>query len=1041
LEKAFREIESKVEQRFVYTTEMLEASKPVTIDERDASLQKILNVIFAQQPLEYLIDDHFIKVRFKAALPQLTIDVQGKVIDENGQPLQGITITAKQNQKSTATDKMGVFLLPNVSPNDLLVISSIGYNERTVYINGRKELEIQMQVAYSPLDETIIMAYGTTTKRLNTGSISKVSAEEISKQPVSNPLSALQGRVPGLMITQSNGYANSPLNIQLRGQNSISQGSQPFFIIDGVPFAAQNNPINQVTNASNAGVNPFYTINPGDIESIEILKDADATSIYGSRGANGVILITTKKGLAGKTKVQANIYSGWSKVTRTMNMLNTEQYVAMRKEAFLNDGITPSSANATDILVWDPTRYTNMKELFLGGTAKTLDANLSVSGGNTGTQFIISGGLHRETTVLPIDLADYRASTHAAVNHSSTNKKFTVNLATNYSFTKNTLPGIDPSGFINRPPNMKLYDEIGGLNWQEGGVSFSNIFSEFGNPLTSLKTKYVGNYYNLSSSLLVAYKILSNLHFRTNLGYNFLSSDEIRTNPSASLDPFSGQLPSSYFGNASHKTWIIEPQMDYFKTTGFGKFTLLIGGTWQKKTGTGIAVNAIDYRNDLLLNSISGASSITTSNFFDEYRYTAVFGRVNYNWHDKYILNITGRRDGSSRFGPNKQFNTFGALGAAWIFSNEKLFANKIDWLSFGKLRASYGTTGNDAIGNYQFLDTWTASTLMYQGVPVILPSALFNPQLAWETNKKFETAIELGFLDQGILLSFAYFLNRSGNQLIFYNLPVQTGFTGINKNLDALVENKGYELSLETRNIETKQFKWTSNLNVTINRNKLLEFPGLATSSYANSLVIGESLSIKKLYGFLGVDAATGLYRLFDANGSGSLNSVDRIMIGNTQPKFFGGFQNTVSFKGIELDVLLQFIKQKGLNYLGTVAGLTPGSSYANQPIVVLDRWQKQGDINTIQKFTTKITTEGVNLANSEAAYADASFIRCKNVSLSYSVPKTLAKGRIEVLKLYVHVQNPFTITNYVGADPESQNMFRMPPLKTIVAGVQLIF
>lgn len=1044
LEKVFKEVERQSHYRFVYTKEQLSSTTPINIDLKKVSIEAVLSVCFKNQSIFYTIESKYILIKNKDK-EILNLDngrdIEGRVVNENGEGIAGVTVSVKNKKQITSTNSQGVFSLKNISDDDMLIITSIGYAKREIKI-GQTNQVIVLEIAVESLDETVVMAYGKTSRRISTGNIAKVSSDQISKQPVSNPIATLQGRVPGLIVTQANGYANSPFNIQIRGQNSIAQGNQPFFIIDGVPFASQNNPINQVTNASNAGVNPFYTINPSDIESIEVLKDADATAIYGSRGANGVILITTKKGKAGKTRVSFNTYTGRSKVTRRMNMLNTQHYISMRKEAYKNDGLVPGGINAADILLWDSTRYTDIGKLLIGNTAKTYDINLSVSGGSLNTQFLISGNFHNESTVLPTNLTDSRGSFHTAINHTSLNKLFSINLSTNYSFTKNSLPGIDPSGFINRPPNMKLYDSLGNLNWQEGGVSFSSVFSGYANPLSSLKTNYTGTFHTINGSLVTSYALSSHLIFRTNVGANLIFGNENRSNPSGSLDPFTGELPSAFFANSSNKTWIIEPQVEYTKTIKIGKFNFLLGGSWQRKNGTSLAVNGLNYQNDLLLNSISGASFVSSRNAEDEYSYNAFFGRINYNWRDKYIINIGGRRDGSSRFGPAKRFSNFGSIGTAWIFSNEKYIQKGLPWLSFGKLRGSFGTTGNDAIGDYQFLNTWTTSTATYQGVPTIQPTALFNPELSWERNKKIEFSVDLGFLKQRILLSVTYYQNRSGNQLVSYNLPIQTGFTTINKNQSALIQNKGYEFTIETKNIVSNKLSWATNLNLTISRNKLLKFPGLSTSSYAASLIVGEPVSVKRLYQFLGVDKTTGLYLLNDINASGTFNAVDKIITKNIEPVFYGGLQNSIHIKRFEIDILLQFVKQVGLNYYATLSGKSPGTRYTNQPEIVLERWQNSNSSSVIQRFTTTTTVAGTNLINADVAYSDASFVRCKNVSLSYNFPAVMMKKLgIDNLQGYMHIQNAFTITKYKGGDPENQNLLRMPPLRTLAIGFQLTF
>ena len=432
---------------------------------------------------------------------------------------------------------------------------------------------------------------------------------------------------------------------------------------------------------------------------------------------------------------------------------------------------------------------------------------------------------------------------------------------------------------------------------------------------------------------------------------------------------------------------------------------------------------------------------------YSQYRYQAIFGRINYNWLDKYIVNITGRRDGSSRFGPDNRYSNFGSAGGAWIFTKEKWMRPVARIISFGKIRSSYGTTGNDKIGDYQFLDTWSTAAATYQTIPVLRPGSLFNPLLAWETTNKFELAVEIGLLKDRLLLSAAFYKNRSGNQLVPYALPIQTGFNAINKNFNALIENKGYEFTLSSHNYASANFNWKSSFNISFPKNILVDFPGLATSSYANNFVTGQSLSVRKLFEYEGVDPATGVYQFKDVDRNGQLDIGDQVKFKSTDPQFFGGLSNSLSYKNLQFDIFFEFKKQEGLNYLNTIGYYPPGYNVKNQPSIVLKRWQQPGDKTTIAKYTGIYGTSGYYytvffLPASDAVFSDASFIRCKNLSVSYTLPtKWLTKMKLTNTRVFLQGQNLFTITNYEGADPETQHMFFLPPLKTITAGIQLTF
>lgn len=1049
LEKVFASIEEQSGYHFIYTKEEIAIAKPVSIDIKNASLAIVLELCFKEQPITYKLQDHYVVVKKK---DENKVEgkvkeqkIEGRVVNEEGEAVAGATVTVKGIRIGAATNDKGEFSFSYEGEQTRIIVSNIGYERQEIIFQGKDYLYITLRRTINSLDETIVIAYGNTTRRLNTGNISKVTAEQISKQPVSNPLAALQGRVAGLLITQSSGLNGAGFKVELRGQNSLLQGSEPFYIIDGVPFAPGNNAINQITNATNvAGLSPFNLINPSDIQSIEVLKDADATAIYGSRGANGVIIITTKQGTAGKTSITASAYSGMSNVTRSVDMLNTRQYVEMRKEAFANDGVAMTIANAPDILVWDTTRYTDLKKLLIGGTAHTYDAQVSASGGSNSTRFLLGAGFHKETNVFPNPLADQRASAHTRVNHASDNKKFFINFSSSFSSDKNELNRADLTQYIALPPNIQLYDSSDKINWQEGGVLYRSIIST--NPLAMSKTKYTGEFQQLHANLNTGYYVLRDLVVRINAGYNRVYGNEKQISPSESIDPNTTLLPFSSFATMNQKSWILEPQAEYNLHQKKEKLTVLFGATWQENVSDGISISATNYSSDLFLNSVSGAGNVVTTNSYSQYRYEAIFGRITYNHFDKYIINLSARRDGSSRFGPGKQFSNFGAAGVAWIFTKEKIIADAFPFLSFGKLRGSYGITGNDQIGDYKFLDTWTATSNTYQGVSILNPTALFNPDYAWERNRKAEIAIELGLIKDRIFLSVSYYDNQSKNQLINYTLPAQTGFNSIGKNLDAVIQNKGLEFQLTSKNIVNRNFTWSSSVTASINRNKLVDFPELATSSYANTFITGSPIEARRVYRYLGVNPTTGVYEFEDADRNGSMNNIDKIAIANTEVNFYGGILNTIAYKQIRLDLFLEVKNQPGKNYLSSLASSPPGYGIRNHPVLVFERWQMPGDITGVQKFTANSGTPAYVsnslLLNSNAVISDASYIRCKNISLSYNFPeRVLSKAHIKSGSIFINAQNLFTITHYKGADPENQNLYVLPPLKTIAAGLQITF
>ncbi|MBI3137203.1 MAG: SusC/RagA family TonB-linked outer membrane protein [Sphingobacteriales bacterium] len=1046
IETAFREIKRQTGYRFVYTKAEMQASRPVTLQVSKKPLQEVLELLFADQPLEYVVEASHVVIRQKRetvskAIPP--VEIRGRVITEEGLALTGASVVIKGSGTGASTNASGEFSLPGIKETDVLVISSVGYLTREVTVGKQTQLLIVLSLVVNSLDETVVIAYGKTTKRLNTGSVGRVSAEQIAKQPVSNPLAALQGRVPGLLVTQSNGYNGSGFAILIRGQQSLLQGSEPFILIDGVPAVNGNNAINQINNAG-FQLSPLNSLNPADIESIEVLKDADATALYGSRGANGVILITTKKGKAGRTSFQFNFYTGASRVTRTMDMLDTKSYLAMRREAFANDNVLANSVNAPDIFVFDTTRFTDFKKSLIGGTAHTLHTDFGINGGTENTQFRVNTGYHRESTVLPTTLANERFSVFTSVNHTNKRKNFSLNFSSGYSFNKDKLPAVDLSQYINLPPHLSLYDSLGNPNWREGTLTFRSL--QLTNPLAQLNARYRGDFQNLTGNLQVSYEAVKGFILRLSAGFNSMSGDEIKTHPSGSIDPaFTSTTPFSFFANNNRRGWIAEPQVEVNRKISKGRLSVMAGATFQESVNSSVSISGSNYTNDLLLASVSGAGIVTADNARLQYKYNAFFGRIHYNYSDKYLLNLTGRRDGSSRFGPGRQFANFGAIGLGWVFSKEAFFSKMLKAISFGKVRFSHGVTGNDQIGDYQYLDTWSSNQQTYQGVSTLNPSRLYNPVYSWEENRKTEIGLDLGLMKDRVLLTANFYLNRSGNQLINYSLPIQTGFNSISKNLPALIENRGFELEINSKNILQKKFTWVTSFHLTMPRNKVIDFPGLSSSTYANTYIIGRSVNARARYEFLGVNPQSGVYEFTDANRDGIINLEDRIAIVDPDPRFYGGFFNSIKYHSFSLDLFFEFRKQTGRNYL---AGLNvPGYRYINQPVIVRERWTQAGDLAPVQRFTAVTSSAAYQaatslLGNSNAIYSDASFLRCKNVSVSWDFPVMLIrKMGGEKAQVYVQCQNLFVITGYKGADPENQSLLVLPPLKNITAGLQFNF
>ena len=1061
LNTALLAIEKQSGYRLVYPSELVEKAPMVNLPKEERTIAATLQLILAGTNLGFKQTGNTIVIfqldkEEPASAKTRAAEVTGRITDSSGEGLAGAFVQVKNNNsKNTITNASGNFTLKDVDLNSMLVISYMGFETMEVALNGRAQIEIHLVSSASPLDEVQVIAYGTTTKRYNAGNISTVKAADIAKQTaVSNPVLALQGRVPGLFIIQTTGLPGANLEIQLQGQNSIDLGNDPFFVVDGVPYMSTTPKglTNLLGDSSSGAGNPFSFISPSDIESIEVLKDADATAIYGSRAANGAILITTKKGQEGRTKVDIELQNGWGKILRRVKMLNTGQYLEIRREGMKNDN-APILVGDYDLNgTWDQNRYTDWQELWFGGTAHNSMVRASVSGGNVQTQFMIGATFRRETSVFDFSGGDNKGSLFFNVGHTSANKKFRIQLTGTYTVDSNNLPySASPGDAIELAPNAPdLRNPDGTINWAQN----ENGVSTWANPLAAFERKYLIKTNNLISNAVVSYSFTPELRIQTNLGYTNLQSNEMITYPLTAVRPenrATAERSANFMFNNVY-SWVVEPQITYNKNIGSGKLEALVGFSMQRNISNTTSITGRGHSSDLLLEDITSAATVTSTGDQAIYKYVAVFGRVKYNLLERYIIDLTARRDGSSRFGPESQFNNFWAVGAGYIFSEESFIKNNLPFLSYGKIRGSYGTTGSDQLGNYKYLSVYgsvaASATIPYQGIQGLMPSGLPNPYLQWEETRKLQFGLDLGFLKDRILINVGYFRNRSDNQLLNSPLTITTGFSSISMNLAALVQNTGWELELRTINFRGKDFRWTTAFNLTLPKNKLIDFPGLAESSYANTYVVGQPTRIRKQIPFVGVNPQTGLYEFRKADGtiSSTPNTTDDATIYRQQaPFFYGGFDNSFIYKNFELSVLFQFTKRDGW-VRDELYGNQPGGSLKNMPVAVLKRWQKEGDIASIQRisktYPSSISTPMSRLySNSDACFGDVSYIRLKNVSLSYKLPqKWMEKIHIDNCKVYFQGQNMYTFTKYIGLDPEWAGYgWQSPPIATFTVGLNI--
>jgi TonB-linked SusC/RagA family outer membrane protein len=1092
LKSVLKEIRKQSGFDFFYDGKIISDDQKIDISIHNVSIEEALRSTFSGLDLSYEIEGKKVAIKKKSMASFIEkiklylddIKVSGLVTDENGRPLIGATIKVKDSKIITKTGQDGSFTLNGVDEKATLIISFIGYADKEVKAKSSLGF-IKLKLSDNPLNEIQVIAYGAQSKRFSVASVNTVTAENIEKQPVTNPLLALQGQAPGLAVTSTSGIPGSQVLVQIRGQNTLNSTlnpkkpyDQPLFIVDGVPFATQNNNVSQFASLlaaqggsanlspSSVGISPFNNINPADIESISILKDADATSIYGSKGANGVILITTKKGKTGPTSFSLNVNTSVNSVGRPVQLLNTAQYLQLRRDAFASDGLTPSnnpnnfSSYAPDLTIYDQNKYTDWEKVIYGKNPTNTDIHATVSGGAVNNTFLISAGYNKSSYNYPGDFADQRFSLHSNLHHISSNSRLTIDLINDFGYEQNHSAGYGGAQDVIFSPNLPdLLSPSGSLNWSYKGVDLTTY--QFYASL--LQPTYLQNY-NFNTSFHISYKLLKGLTIVANMGYNRNTTNENSQVPGISQNP-ANIVRTANFSTNNAQAINIEPQINYSKTIGKGELSALIGATYRKTPTTSTYTTGTGYSNDNFLGSINGVA-VTAGDDISIDKYVAAFARLNYIYDHEFIINLTGRRDGSSRFGPANQFGNFGSAGAGWIFSEQDLIKKSLHVLSYGKISGSYGTSGSDGIMAYQYQSLFKPfpSVPAFQGIGPSYSSNLYNPNYSWATKKSLNISLDLGFFNNRLLFNSTYYRNRESNQLVNYPLPIQAGISSVLGNLDATVQNQGFEFSISSTNVRTKNFSWRTNFNLSFNRNKLLSYPNLESSSYSTQYAIGQPTSMVYGYLYKGVNPSTGLFEFYKKDGTVTSNPAfglasaggDQVAIADRQIKYMGGFGNTFTYKQFSLYVFCQFASQNAPNYMYQIYGSNQLGFSFNQPLAVLNNyWKAPGDVTQLQRLASSYSTPfiasagasavstALKFSQSNGAYSDDTYLRVKTVSFSYELSKTLInKMHIKGASVFINGQNLLTFTNYKVGDPEQPGSFTAFPVQRVLAfGLNLKF
>lgn len=967
--------------------------------------------------------------------------ISGRVYDsENNEPLPGVNILAKGTTVGTVTDIDGAYRLTAPDEVSTLVFSSIGYATQEVGINGRSELNVTLSADIQSLSEVVVVGYGTVKKSDLTGSVASVDGEAIREMPLTSLDQGLQGQAAGVQVIQASGQPGAVATVRIRGGNSLQGGNEPLYVIDGFPIYNGGGIENARGGGNNNGprVNALAMLNPSDIESMEILKDASATAIYGSRGANGVVLITTKSGKRGRDQISFETYYGVQEVRKTIDVMNATQFAEMANEAYTNDGLDPRFTQEEIASFGEGTDWQD--EIFR--TAPIQNYQLTFSGGDEKTTYSVSGGYFSQDGIITnsyFNRLSARANLRRKINEKLTmGTHLTVNRGKSNVLQTSTDGGGGTGvvlGAIMMSPVLGIYEDEEQTRYTQtnSGILLPNPVAtarEIDNISTT--TRFLGDIYG-------EYEITEGLTAKVSLGADILANKGDYYEPSF-IYQGSGNGGRGRVSYLQSTTWLNENTLSYSKQLNQDHaINLLAGITFQGNRTEFVSASSQGFVTDALEqnNLQSGAIYNQPNTRTPEWGLLSYLGRINYNLKERYLFTFTGRLDGSSRFGEGNKYGFFPSGAVAWRAVEED-FIQDLGVFDDLKLRASYGLTGNQEIGQYNSLATMTSNNYVFGGnlVTGFRPNRVPNPELQWERTAQFDVGLDMGFMQNRFRVTADYYHKKTTNLLFSANIPWTSGFSTALQNIGS-VQNQGVELTLGA-DILTGPLTWTSSFNIAFNRNKVLDlgevdffFAGGSSGhlkvNNVSKVAVGEPIG--SFFGYLsdGIfqnegevansaqpNAQPGDRRYRDLNGDGQISAEgDRTVIGLAQPDFFGGWTNNFQWNGFELNVFTQWNYGNDiLNYNRFELELPTGGQNISADMV--NRWTPQNPSTEFPRATRQRA-----ILFSDRQLEDGSFLRIKTLTFAYNFPG-LQSTRIGGLRLYFTAQNFLTFTNYTGFDPE---------------------
>ena len=969
----------------------------------------------------------------------LAQNIKGVVVDaRSGEPIIGATIQIGNDKKGgTVTNYDGAFQIKAKELPVVLNVNYTGYRQQEIDVYEAEEpVRVELVESTSLIDQVVVVGYGVQKRQQLTSSISSVS-DELLKQKVSSVESALQGAVAGLNVTTTSGQPGASSIIRIRGGNSITGGNEPLYVIDG--FIVYNDPASTRTGArgTDASLDPLAFLNPSDIESIEILKDVSATAIYGTRGANGVIIITTKKGSHGRNNISYNASFGWSTISKKLDFMDAWQWADIWNEMYDNGEVGYRLDEPKESYDWQDAALQ---------TGFSQEHQLSAVGGDEVSRYSISGSYKsQEGIILNTGLDRYAGRINYERN---VFKNLLIGVNANGAYNKMTGMSDHGSmfaanswyGSISHTPYTPIYNEDGTFNYEPTPTSVDIYNGKVGNPISDLvnyeteteNTRVIGTGF-------AEWTVIPQLKLKASLGADLSNTRQSYYAPSYTSDglPYNGYAS---VGQTKTHVWQTEYTATYSNVfKNIHSFTALVGYTAQRTDRSSIATTAYGFSNDATGYDNMGAASTTLPSSSGHYISTlqSWIGRVNYSYDSRYNASLTLRTDGSSRFAKDHRWGWFPSLGASWNIDKEKWLHLSKD-VDFLQLRASVGTVGNQEIGDYQFAANVVPRTVIIdnQRATSYIIANKSNPDLKWETTTSYNIGLSSGFFHNRLTVTFDGYYKKTSDLLL--NVPVEqvTGFDTVLRNVGS-VTNQGIELEVGGVLIDKKDLKWNLNGNIAHNRNEVTSLGNaeyfIPSHGYTNPLIVkvGEPLGSFYGYKFKGIiqsdedlsklpsqtisTVEPGNPKFEDVNNDGVVNELDRVVLGNIQPDFTYGFNTKLTYKN--LDLFISASGSYGNKIFNELAcRLDRGNGYYYNPLAeVADRWTPTNPSNTIQK-----ASNATSIYTDDRFVEDASYLKIRNIQLGYTLPlKKITNGGS--LRVYVSLQNFFTFTNYSGYDPEA--------------------